>query len=118
MGLFDDIKQIDTLIAEGKLKIIYLQEGLEDEIRFIPIQRLTQMLHGYSAGKLELSEEQLNALINDIEILKHYKIWDVDTEQETIKQCKKSIENTEHYKRLSADDKTKYDAHFYLQFEI
>lgn len=118
MRLFDDIKQIDTLIADGKLNPIYLQEGLEDEIRFIPIQKLTQMLHSYSVGKLELPEEQLKALISDIDTLKANNIWNVSEEQKTLSKCKKSLEDAEAYKMLSASDKAKYYAEFYKQFEI
>lgn len=101
-----------------KLNPIYIEDDIEGLVDVIPTQSLTSILFRYSIDKLELSEEQLKALISDIDTLKAHNLWDEVIEHQTLRKCKKSIEDTEHYKRLSADDKTKYDAHFYLQFEI
>lgn len=110
---------VEWLIAEGKLNPIYMDEDYRElPISIIPTMTLTQILYGHSTNRLELSEEQLKALISDIAVLKYHNIWDVDTEQQTIKQCIKAIENAEAYKFLSASDKAKYDAEFYKAFEI
>lgn len=111
--------KIEQLLAKGKLNPIYMDEDFKELLlSALPTFTLTERLHRYSIGKLKLSEEQLKALIYDIAVLKHYNIWDVDTEQQTIEQCKKSIEVAEAYKRLSASDKAKYDAEFIKQFEM
>lgn len=111
--------EIEHLLAEGKLNPIYMDEDYRElQISIIPTMSLTQILHRYSIGKLELSEEQLEALISDIDTLKHHNIWDVDTEQQTIKQSIEAIEEAEAYKMLSASDKAKYDAEFIKQFEM
>lgn len=109
---------IGSLREKGELNPIYIEEDLRNLINFFPTKELTYRLHRYSIGRLELSEEQLEALISDIDTLKHHNIWDVDTEQQTIEQCKKSIEKAEAYKRLSASDKAKYDAEFIKQFKM
>lgn len=101
-----------------KLNPIYMEKGLEELVDVIPTQSLTQILFRYSIGKLELTDKQLKALILDIDTLKAHNIWDVVTEQQTLKQYKKSIEDAEAYKLLSASDKAKYDAEFYKGFEI
>lgn len=101
-----------------KLNPIYMEEGLEELVNVIPTQTLTSILFRYSIDKLELTDEQLKALISDIDTLKSHNLWDEVAEQQTLKQCKKNIEDAEHYKRLSADDKAKYDAEFYKQFEM
>lgn len=111
-------ERIGSLREKGKLNPIYIDKDLRNLINFLPTSTLTSNLYRYSIGRLELSEEQLEALISDIDTLKHHNIWDVDTEQQTIEQCKKSIEDEEAYKRLSASDKAKYDAEFIKQFEI
>lgn len=111
--------KIEQLLAEGKLNPIYMNEDYRELLlSVLPTQSLIEKLYRYSIGRLELSEEQLEALISDIDTLKHHNIWDVDTEQQTIEQCKKNIEVAEAYKRLSASDKAKYDAEFIKQFEI
>lgn len=102
-------ERIGSLREKGELNPIYIEDDLRNLINFLPTEALTQCLHRYSMGRLELSEEQLEALISDIDTLKHNNIWDVDNEQQTIEQCKKSIEVAEAYKRLSASDKAKYD---------
>lgn len=110
---------IKQLLAEGKLNPIYIDEDYRElQISIIPTMSLTQILHSYSIGRLELSDEQLNTLISDIDTLKHHNIWDVDTEQQTIKQSIDAIEEAEAYKRLSASDKAKYDAEFIKQFKM
>ena len=101
-----------------KLNPIYIENGLEGLVDVIPTQSLTSILFRYSIGKLELTEEQLKALISDIDTLKSHNLWDEVTEQQTLKQCKKSLEDAEAYKMLSASDKAKYDAELYKQFEI
>lgn len=110
---------IKQLLAERKLNPIYMDEDYRELLlSVLPTQSLTERLYRYSIGRLELSEDKLKALISDIDTLKHHNIWDVDTEQQTIKQCKKSIEDAEAYKRLSASDKAKYDAEFIKQFKM
>lgn len=101
-----------------KLNPIYIENGLEGLVDVIPTQSLTSILFRYSIDKLELTEEQLKALISDIDTLKSHNLWDEVTEQQTLKQCKKSLEDAEAYKMLSASDKAKYDAELYKQFEI
>lgn len=101
-----------------KLNPIYMEEGLEELVNVIPTHSLTSILFRYSIGKLELTEEQLKALLNDIDTLKAHNIWDVEIEQQTLKQCKRAIEEAEAYKFLSASDKAKYDEAFIKQFEI
>lgn len=101
-----------------KLNPIYIEKGLGGLIDVIPTQSLTSILFRYSIDKLELTEEQLKALISDIDTLKSHNLWDEVTEQQTLKQCKKSMDDAEAYKMLSASDKAKYDAEFYKQFEI
>lgn len=110
--------RIQSLREKGELNPIYIEEDLRNLINFFPTKELTYRLHRYSIGKSELTEEQLDALISDIDTLKHHNIWDVDTEQQTIKQCIESIEEAEAYKRLSAFDKAKYDAEFIKQFKM
>lgn len=111
--------EIEHLLAEGKLNPIYMDEDFKELLlSVLPVQSLTDRLYRYSVGKLELSKEQLEALISDIDTLKHHNIWDVDTEQQTIKQSIEAIEKAEAYKRLSASDKAKYDAEFIKQFEM
>ncbi len=100
-----------------KLNSIYIENGLEGLVDVIPTQSLTSILFRYSIGKLELSEEQLKALISDIDILKSHNIWDVDEEKKTLSQCKKSMDDAETYKMLSASDKSKYNKAFIKQFE-
>lgn len=111
-------ERIGSLREKGELNPIYIEDDLRNLINFLPTEALTQCLHRYSIGRLELSEEQLEALISDIDTLKHHNIWDVATEQQTIKQSIEAIEVAEAYKRLSASDKDKYDAEFIKQFEI
>lgn len=102
--------KIEHLLDQDKLNPIYMDEDFKELLlSILPTSTLTSNLYRYSMGRLELSEEQLEALISDIDTLKHHNIWDVDTEQQTIEQCKKSIEVAEAYKRLSASDKAKYD---------
>lgn len=108
-----EMAYIQKLLAEGKLNPIYMDECYKDfkelMLSALPTYTMTATLYRYSVGRLELSEEQLNALISDIDTLKHHNIWDVATEQQTIEQCIESIEKADAYKRLSASDKAKYD---------
>lgn len=111
--------EIEQLLAEGKLNPIYMDEDFKELLlSVLPTSTLTYRLYRYSIGRLELTEEQLKALISDIDTLKHHNIWDVDTEQQTIKQSIEAIEKAEAYKRLSAFDKAKYDAEFIKQFKM
>lgn len=118
MAIFEDLKLIDKLRAEGKLNPIYFSEGLEDLISVIPTSSLTSKLFYYSMGKRELSEEQLNALICDIETLKLNGLWDEKEEQKSLKQCKENIEQTKAFRMLSAEDQDKYLEELWKQFEI
>lgn len=118
MNLFSDLKQLDRLVEEGKLNPIYLDEELQDLITVIPTQVLTQRLFKYSLAKLELSQEQIEALISDIKVLKVYNLWDAKIEQHTLEKCKHRMIEQEHYRRLSPSDKAKYDEAFKRQLEI
>lgn len=100
-----------------KLNPIYMEEGLEELVNVIPTHSLTSILFSYSIGRLELTEEQLKALISDIDTLKSHNLWDEVAEQQTLKQCKKSMDDAEAYKMLSASDKAKYNEAFIKQFE-
>lgn len=107
-----DYQKIENLIAEGKLNPIYLKEEFEREsmLTILPTHTLTGKLLRYSTGRIELSQEQLNALISDIATVKSIGLWDSKTEAEALEQHKKQIEIEEQYKQLSASDKAKYDA--------
>lgn len=107
-----EMAYIQKLLAERKLNPIYLEEDKDFKellLSALPTHTMTSNLYRYSVGRLELSDEQLNALISDIDVLKSHNIWDVSTEQQTIEQCIELIEKAEAYKRLSASDKAKYD---------
>lgn len=101
-----------------KLNPIYIENGLEGLVDVIPTQSLTSILFRYSIGKLELTEEQLKALISDIDTLKAHNLWDEVTEQQTLKQCRDAVEKAEAYKMLSDSDKAKYNEAFIKQFEM
>ena len=117
-----EMAYMQKLLDKGKLNPIYVDEYCKDFkellLSVLPTSTLTGILYRYSIGKSELTEEQLEALISDIDTLKHHNIWNVDTEQQTIKQSIEAIEEAEAYKRLSASDKAKYDAEFIKQFEM
>lgn len=101
-----------------KLNPIYLENSLEDLVYILPTSTTTSILFRYSINRLELTDQQLKALLNDIELLKINNIWDVETEQQTLKQCKKNLENAEMISKLSKNDREKYYKELFKQFDI